>query len=344
MATARGNWEKGEIVLPDGRTVEAAMPVIISASRATDLPAFYAERFMADLRSGWTQWKNPFNGVTSFIGFAKTRLIVFWSKNPAPLLPHLDELDRRGLNTLFQFTLNDYQTERLEPNVPALDDRIATFRSLSERVGRSRVFWRFDPLVLTDTLPLDALLERIERLGDRLAPYTERLIFSFIDIHAYRSVASNLAKAGIAAREFTQEEIIRAAQRLGELARNWGITVATCGEAFDLTRYGIEHSHCLDARHLVRTFSHDHALMNFLGARHIPGDLFGGEAHWEAPEKPRKDKGQRTTCGCVPSKDIGEYNTCPHLCRYCYANADAASAVRNWRARQSADADVCRVP
>lgn len=339
MATARGNWEKGEIVLPDGRTVEAALPVIISASRATDLPAFYAERFMADLRSGWTQWKNPFNGVKSFIGFAKTRLVVFWSKNPAPLLPHLDELDRRGLNTLFQFTLNDYQTEGLEPNVPALETRIATFQQLSERVGRSRVFWRFDPLVLTDTLSLDTLLDRIERLGDRLAPYTERLIFSFIDIYAYRSVATNLAKAGISAREFKQEEVLRVAQRLGELARGWGITVATCGEAFDLARYGIEHSHCLDAHHLVRTFSHDHELMNFLGARYIPGDLFGEEAHWKAPEKPRKDKGQRAACGCVMSKDIGEYNTCPHLCRYCYANANAESAVRNWRAKQQMSAE-----
>lgn len=346
MATTRSSWEKGELVLPDGQTVEATFPVIISASRATDLPAFYAERFMADLRAGWTQWRNPFNGVLSYIGFAKTRLIVFWSKNPAPLLPHLDELKQRGLDFFFQFTLNDYEAERLEPNVPPLETRIATFQQLSEQVGRSRVFWRFDPLVLTDTLTLEALLKRIERLGDRLAPYTERLVFRFIDIHAYRSVAANLAKAGIHARELTQAEQLLAAQRLGELARNWGITVATCGEAIDLARYGIEHSHCLDARHLVCTFSHDHALMDFLGARYIHDDLFCGEAHWEAPEKPRKDKGQRTSCGCVPSKDIGEYNTCPHCCHYCYANVSTRSAVQNWQGlqRDAPRAEIRREP
>ena len=106
-------WEKEEIEIADGTKVLAQMPVIVSASRSTDVPAFYADWFMERLKSGYVKWFNPFNGLPLYVGFRKTRLVVFWSKNPAPMLAHLDELDRLIPNYYFQFTLNDYDAHRI---------------------------------------------------------------------------------------------------------------------------------------------------------------------------------------------------------------------------------------
>ena len=328
------NWKKEPIEI-NGRWEDAQMPVIVSASRSTDIPAFYPDWFLERLRAGYVKWVNPFNGVPLYVGFRRMRCLVFWSKNPAPLLASLDELDTLCPNYYFQFTLNDYEDEKIEPNVPPLERRIETFRHLAGRVGRDRVIWRFDPLVLTDELSVQDLLEKVERLGDRIAPHTSRLVFSFIDINAYRKVGGNLKDGGIRAREFTADEMCAVAQRIGVLAKGWKIAAATCGEIADLDRYGIEHNRCIDDRLLVKCFSHDRELMEFIG--YDPqGELFDtrSDAEREASERIRharlKDKGQRKACGCILSKDIGEYDTCPHLCRYCYANANDAVVMENW--------------
>ncbi len=329
-------WAKEEIEQKDGTKLAAQMPVIVSASRSTDVPAFYADWFMERLKEGYIKWFNPFNGVPLYVGFKKMRCIVFWSKNPASMIPHLDELDKICPNYYFQFTLNDYDAEGIEPSVPPLADRIETFRRLSERVGRDRVIWRFDPLILTDKLAVKDILEKVERLGDKIATYTSRLVFSFIDIESYAKVGKNLERGGIAAREFSPDEMSEVAQRIGELVKGWGIAAGTCGEIADLDRYGIEHNRCVDDRLMVKCFSHDVELMKFLG--YDPqGELFDLRSAEEkaSAEQNRyaklKDKGQRLACGCIMSKDIGEYNTCPHLCHYCYANTNNAAAMENWK-------------
>lgn len=165
------SWNKENMMLPNGETVATQMPIIVSASRSTDVPAFYADWFMERLREGYVKWFNPFNGVPLYVSFKKSRLIVFWSKNPKPMLEHLDELDRICPNYYFQYTLNDYFKEGIEPRVPEVDERVTTFLSLSNRIGRDRVVWRFDPLMLTDRLGVPELLAKIERLGDRIAPH-----------------------------------------------------------------------------------------------------------------------------------------------------------------------------
>lgn len=324
-------WSRTDIELSTGERVVAQAPVIVSASRSTDIPAFYADWLISRLRVGYVKWFNPFNGLPLYVGFHKTRCIVFWSKNPKPMFAHLDELDKICPNYYFQFTLNDYDSERIEPRVPKIDDRVVTFKALSERLGRDRVVWRFDPLILTDGLTVKGLLEKVERLGDKLAPLTSRLVFSFIDIKSYAKVGKNLERGGIAAREFSLDEMCEVAQRIGELVKGWGIAAGTCGEIADLDRYGIEHNRCVDDRLMVKCFSHDAELMKFIGAKFIPGDpLFGVADKWE-PGTHKKDPGQRLACGCIMSKDIGEYNTCPHLCHYCYANTNNAAAMENWK-------------
>ena len=146
--------------------------------------------------------------------------------------------------------------------------------------------------------------------------------FSFIDIAASQKVAANLDRGGIKAREFLPGEMEEIAERIGELAKGWGIKAATCGEIKDLERFGIEHNRCIDDRLIVKCFSHDAELMKFVGARFVSGDPLLGVPDRCEPGDYRKDKGQRAACGCIMSKDIGEYNTCPHLCHYCYANAN----------------------
>jgi hypothetical protein len=259
------SWKQEKIEIADGTKVLAQMPVIVSASRSTDIPAFYSDWFMERLEAGYVKWFNPFNGVPLYVGFKKMRCIVFWSKNPRPMLVHLDALDTICLNYYFQFTLNDYDAERIEPNVPSVANRVETFRRLSERIGRDRVIWRFDPLIITDKLAVKDILEKVERLGDKLAAYTSRLVFSFIDIKSYAKVGKNLERVGIAAREFSSDEMCEVAQRIGELVKGWGITAGTCGEIADLDRYGIEHNRCIDDRLMVKCFSRDAELMKFIG-------------------------------------------------------------------------------
>ena len=303
--------------------VQVLTPTIVSASRATDVPKFYSEWLLARLRKGFCSWTNPFNRQVYEVSFEKTRLIVFWSKDPKPLLARLDELEALGFRQYyFQFTLNDYVREELEPNVPSVEDRIETFRALAGRIGKERVIWRYDPLLLSPSITIDALLERIAAIGRALKGHTEKLVFSFADIASYRKVMRNLAGTGC--REFTHDEKIDFVSRLRDLNRELGLTLATCAEDIDLAAFGVRHNKCVDDDLMVRLFHDDAALMEFLGAEY---DLIDG---WKIA-KSKKDKGQRAACGCVVLKDIGMYNTCPHLCRYCYANANDESVLANWR-------------
>ena len=156
---------KTTIINEKGETIEASAPIIVSASRSTDIPAFYCDWFFDRLRKGYSVWTNPFNGVPSYISYQDTRFIVFWSKNPRPLLGHLDELDSRSIGCYVQFTLNDYENEGLEKGVPPLAQRIDTFKQFVARLGRGRVIWRFDPMILTDKISIDDLLKKVKNIG-----------------------------------------------------------------------------------------------------------------------------------------------------------------------------------
>ena len=142
-------------------SVEAVAPIIISASRSTDIPAFYAKWFLNRLEKGYCVWYNPFNRQKMYISFKRCKVVVFWTKNPKPIIPYLSELDKRGIHYYFQITLNDYEREGFEPNVPPLKERIETFKQLSKLIGKEKVIWRFDPLILTSELTSRKLLNRI---------------------------------------------------------------------------------------------------------------------------------------------------------------------------------------
>ena len=319
-------WLKTTVATGDG-THEAIAPEVISASRSTDIPAFHSEWFVGRLRAGYVRWVNPFNQQPQYVSFQRTKAVVFWSKNPAPMLRFLPELDQRKIAYYFQFTLNDYEAEGLEPHVPPIEQRIDTFIHISTLLGRERVVWRFDPLILTDRLSPDQLLHKIQTIGERIHSYTAKLVFSFADISNYAKVQRNLKRAGISYVDFTAEQMREMGRRIGDLCQRWGIEPVTCGEREDLSMYGVNKNKCIDSDLLLAITGFDPAICDLFG--HRAGGQLGIFAEEKTPSGAAKDPGQRVECGCALSKDIGQYNTCPHLCLYCYANTSPALVERN---------------
>ena len=334
--------EKINICTDSGKIVEATAPVIISASRSTDIPAFYAKWFFNRLAKGYCAWYNPFNQQKMYISFSKCRAIVFWTKNPKPIMPYLHILDEMGIHYYFQVTLNDYTKEGFEPNVRSVEKRIETFKNLSDTIGKEKVIWRFDPLIITSNIGPRELLTRIWHIGNKLKGYTNKLVFSFVDVKAYRKVQNNLVKETVfftkedvehAEANYAQRiEIVQGLKKIREAwhEQGWDVEMATCAEDIDLESYGIEHNRCIDGELMKRIFADDEELVYYLHTLKWPErDMFGNIPPIPQKEKKVKDTGQRKICGCMVSKDIGMYNTCRHFCVYCYANTSKECVLRN---------------
>lgn len=306
-------WPKTYIKTKEGRK-EAVAPIVISASRRTDIPAFYPECLIHQLQSGWTKWINPYSGSAQYISFENSRAFVFWTKNPRPLMPWLKVLDEMSIGYYFQFTLNDYCPEGLEPGLPPLTDRIKTFQELSDLIGAQRVIWRFDPLILAQGLEPDTLLKRIGRLADCLQGYTRKLVFSFAEITGYAKVRRNLKSYGVNWRNFSQKEMLELAAKLSSLASRRGMEIAACAQEVDLSPSGVRRNSCIDPDLLE--------IVSGQRKSSIPDFKWNSYSNSSIDLSiPRgKDPGQRKYCGCSPAKDIGQYNTCSHGCLYCYAN------------------------
>jgi hypothetical protein len=285
------------------RVITDLHPVIISASRATDIPAFYLDWFLHRFQEGYVIWKNPYRQDRwQKVWFDKTRGLVFWTKDPGSLLGSLDAVNALLLHYYVQVTLNNYHGTGYELQVPPLEKRISDFQELSRCLGRHRVIWRFDPFLLSDLITLEELFIRIEALFRCLGPFCERMVFSFIDLR-YRGVVRNLIRYGLSdIREFSHEEKIVMARFLESCSRRYGMEIMACSQELDLGSYGISQGRCIDERLFRRIAGGDTGFIRWID--HDAG----------------KDKGQRPFCTCVVSKDIGEYSTCIHRCRYCYAN------------------------
>lgn len=271
--------------------------MIISASRRTDIPAFYSLWFMQRIRDGYCTVFNPFNRkqVTKVSLLPNdAEVLVFWTKNPQPLIPYLKELDDRGFRYFFQYTLNGYPPE-LEPKVPELKDRLETFLKLAELIGPEKIIWRYDPIVLSTITGHDYHQAMFEKIARTLKGSTQRVVISFVD--SYRKATfqfKQLAKQGIfIEEEMNLEALEDFVRNLVSISKENGLELQSCAEKLDLTSWGVWPGKCIDPQYLKRVFGIDVNL--------------------------KKDKNQRRECGCVQSKDIGAYETCLHGCRYCYA-------------------------
>ena len=308
-------FEKIQITLDDGSTAEAVAPEIISASRRTDIPAFYADWMMNRLMRGYCDWVNPFSQQTQHVSFAKTKFIVFWSKNPGPMIPMLSRIYYdMGIRFYFQHTLNNYEKEGMAPNLPPFQERCAIFRRIAEEWGRGRQVWRWDPIFLIDgVLTIDEIVKRIVETYSWLDTFPTKLVISFADIKTYRKVSFNLRGTG--ARELTADEQREFADKLMSRLSGRSLEVATCSEKADLSEFGIKHNACIDAQ-LISSFATN-------------DDDFAKRVL-----KMGKDKGQRDCCLCTVAKDIGLYDTCAHGCKYCYANTTPESAMQRYMERK----------
>jgi hypothetical protein len=289
--------------------------VIVSASRRTDIPAFYARWLLERLRAGFCVVQNPFNPAqqrTISLRPEDVEALVFWTKNPAPLLPALPEIDARGHRYYFQFTLNDYPAV-LEPGLPPLAERLASFAALARRLGRERVVWRYDPIVISSQTGFRFHRERFEALCQALVPHTARVMVSVV--HYYRKTRRNLLRlssAGLVVDEQAGEslEMLELLATLASTARRHGIEIFSCASERNLRALGIAPGRCIDGELLER--------------------LFGLQGPW------RKDPGQRPACGCVASQDLGAVNTCLHGCTYCYATVNREAALARHRVHDPA--------
>jgi hypothetical protein len=300
--------EKKTAPKDDGRAGAPARPLVLSASRATDIPAGHGRWFMERLRAGFLTRVNPVNGRLRRVELGQARAVVFWTKNPAPFLPYLAEVLDRGLTPVFQFTLNDYEAEGWEPGLPPLSERVETFLRLAGRLKPGSVIWRFDPLALGPGLSAETLAGRFTALADRLRGVCERLVISFLDL--YPKVTRRLARLELPPRPPAPAEAEEILKALSFLAASPGppLAVCACAEDEDYSAWGLKPSRCVDAELLAR-------LAPDLAGR---PELFSPAGPGEPP-RPRKDRGQRPRCGCAPSQDIGRYDTCGLGCVYCYA-------------------------
>lgn len=274
--------------------------MIISASRRTDIPTYYSEWFFNRIKAGYVLVRNPMNAhQISKINLSPDVVdgIVFWTKNPIPMLDKLDLLT--DYMYYFQFTLNAYGQD-VETGVPLKNNIVVpAFQKLSDIIGPDRVIWRYDPIFLNETYTAEYHIRYFEELAKRLAPYTKKCTISFLDF--YRNTEKNIA--GLSIQKFTPEVQEFLAKNLLEIAYSYGLKMDTCAEGIDLQKFGIDHARCIDDR------------------------LFGKLLH--CPLKVGKDKNQRLECGCIESLDIGAYNTCRNGCRYCYANYSTKAVCTN---------------
>jgi len=282
------------------------MSLIISVSRRTDIPAFYAEWFMQRVCEQYCTVVNPFNKKqVSRVSLHPDDVdaLVFWTKNAQPLLSRLHELDELGYRYYFQYTINGY-SKKFEPYVPELKQCIETFLTLADRIGPEKVIWRYDPVILSNQTDVSYHQERFSYIFEHLRFATKRVVISIVD--DYRKAAFNfrrLRTQGIEV-EVVQDEVLlqKLCVDMSLQAHASQIPIYSCAEALDLTSFGILPGKCIDDN--------------------LIHELFGIRTTAE------KDKSQRRECGCVKSKDIGFYDTCLHGCAYCYAGT-LESGIRN---------------
>ena len=273
--------------------------MIINTGQRTDIPAFYSTWFANRLREGYVCVRNPFNPAQ----VSRYRLdpevvdvIGFCTKNPAPMFGHMDLLKDYG--QYWFVTITPYGRD-IEPNVPDKHGLLEDFRRLSDTVGINAVGWRYDPIFISEKYSADYHLRAFGKMAEALDGYTETVVISFIDL--YPKVRRNFPEA----LEVTKEQRLSLGKAFIEIAASHGMTVKPCAEGDELAVFGADCGGCM------RISDYEKAIGK----------------HLDAPAH----KGARAQCACYLSCDIGAYNTCRHLCRYCYANAEPEKVLQRSR-------------
>ena len=277
--------------------------MIISASRRTDIPAFYSKWFMNRIREGYLLNKNPFNPNQIKripLNAYQVDAIIFWTRNAKPLIKYLDELDEKEFNYYFQYTITGYPRE-LEKHTPNPYKAIETFNELSDKIGKDKVIWRYDPIIFTKYTQFDEHIRLFDKISKSLENKTSKVVISFAD--PYRKITKKLDL--IEYKDILEEKnkLYELVKIMSDIAKSRNMIIETCSEEIDLSYCNINHGKCIDNNLIESLFNIN------LNAK--------------------KDKNQRKECGCVQSVDIGVYNTCSHGCTYCYATFSEKSVLNN---------------
>jgi hypothetical protein len=279
--------------------------MIISASRRTDIPAFYSQWFMNRIRAGSCQVPNPFN--PSQIAPVSLRpqdvdVIVFWTRDPSPMLPHLMELNGRGFRYYFLYTVMD-NPRSIDPRCPSVTTSLRTFRALADRIGPDKVIWRYDPIAFTPHTGPEFHEEAFHRIAEGLKGHANRCIISTMNL--YRKTRNRLSREGVRITPPEEKGFKNLMLFMAGQAEDKGMEICSCAVSLDLDACGIKRGKCVDDAYIRK--------------------VFGVEVTH------RKDPSQRKACGCVISKDIGMYDTCLFGCLYCYATSSVEKARENLR-------------
>lgn len=285
--------------------------MIISASRRTDIPAYYAEWFMNRVRAGYCVVPHPVDrSKVTYISLSPedVQVIVFWTRHPTPLLPYLSELTQRGFKYYFLMTLLNYPRE-IEALTPPLPVALKGLRALSEMIGPERVIWRYDPVVFSNKTTAKFHQLSFEFIAQALKGYSRRAMISIVDVYAkVKHRLAALASQGIEVIPLEADpggwfgELMTS---LAKTAGRYGLELVSCAEEIDLVPYGIAAGKCIDDRYIKKAL-----------------DVLVTD---------KKDPGQRKACGCVASRDVGMYDSCLFGCSYCYATKSFDLARTNHR-------------
>jgi len=291
LSVYQGNLEKIEKALTKKKS-KAKTSKIISVSRLTDIPAFYSDWFFNRIKEGFVQIRESVDlKITTKVSLAPEDVtcLVFWTKNPGPMLDRLDEL--KGYHFYFHFTLNPYE-QTLKPFLPSTKKLVTIFIQLAEKIGKQKIIWRYDPIFLSNKIDIEYHKKHFTQLADRVHRYTDKCVIGFLDSTQISEENKELLKL----KDITEENM----QDLGEyfqlVGEKFGLEIVTCAEKINLTESGIFPGKCIDDK-LISTI--------------IGEELYIG-----------KDPSLQKACGCVESIDIGTDNTCAHGCLFCYATND----------------------
>ncbi|MGI5887800.1 MAG: DUF1848 domain-containing protein [Oscillospiraceae bacterium] len=274
--------------------------MIINTGQRTDIPAFYSKWFLNRVLEGYALSRNPYNPsmVTRYRFDPETvDAIMFCTKDPAPMIPHLAELS--AFRQIWYMTITPYGTD-IEPHVPGLDASVGSFRRLSLAVSPQRVIWRYDPVIITGKYTVSYHKEAFEKLCEALKSYTHSVVVSFVDL--YEKTKRNFP--GI--REVSPEERLEIGRSFAQSAVKCGMKPYTCLEGTDLEQFGFDCSGCMTKEVIERAIGEQ---------LRVPSGVSYG----------------RPGCRCLIGCDIGAYNTCGHGCLYCYANYDMKLVGRNMK-------------
>lgn len=271
--------------------------MILNVSGRTDIVAFYTKWFMNRYKEGFVDVRNPFYPTSvSRIYFADVDLIVFCTKNPRPIIPYLKEIKKP---IIFHTTITPYKSD-IEPNVKDKTELINDVIEVSKIIGKEFTYVRYDPIFISDKYTIEYHIKAFDKLCKLLNGYVEKIIVSFID--NYQNVRKNEKTLNF--REFTENDYKLIGENFSKSAKENNLIVQTCFEENDLTKYGFTKGECL---------SHELAYI-------LTGKKY---KNWTA----RKEQ----KCNCVEMVDIGVYNSCPHFCKYCYANFNEEKVKDNFK-------------